>query len=209
LEIDLLRLVHGEHEMGFLRPLRDGDVLAVSGRLSSVSEKPSGNVFEFELFGHVDGTLALHGRTAYFIRAPKRPEKGASKTRKPRPQVELPEPVQVITQRVTADQADRYAEASGDRNPIHLDDATAKRAGLPGVILHGLCTMAFAGRDLVNSQCGADPTRLARLGVRFARPVFPGETLTLKVFSEEDGVSFQTENAQGKPVLTQGRAVLR
>ena len=80
------------------------------------------------------------------------------------------------------DQALRYAEASGDHNPIHVDEATAKSAGLPGCILHGLCTMALAQRDVVNQLAAGDPERLKFLSVRWAKPVFPGETLRLKVW---------------------------
>ena len=72
----------------------------------------------------------------------------------------------------------RYAEASLDDNPIHVDPNTAKAAGLPDVILHGLCTMAMAGGSVVESQAGGDPLRLKRLGVRFARPVLNSSKLT-------------------------------
>ena len=69
-----------------------------------------------------------------------------------------------------ADQAERYAEASGDHNPIHLDEEAARAVGLPGRILHGLCTMALAGRA-VEQVAGREPTRLA---VRFSAPVALG-----------------------------------
>ena len=103
----------------------------------------------------------------------------------------------------------RYAKASGDGNPIHVDEAFAKAAGLPGTILHGLCTMAFAQRDLVARYAPGAPEKLASLGVRFARPVFPGDTLTLQVWEGDDGVTFQTLDGRGKPVITGGRATFR
>ena len=59
--------------------------------------------------------------------------------------------------------------------PIHLDDDFAKAMGLPGIIIHGLCTMAFCGRAVVGEFCPDDPTRLKRFAVRFAKIVQPSE----------------------------------
>ncbi|MCA9566972.1 MAG: MaoC family dehydratase N-terminal domain-containing protein [Myxococcales bacterium] len=207
LGIDFLRLVHGEHTMRFQRLLRDGDTVALTGELLSVDEKSSGTLFTFALRGTVDGTPAFDGETTYFIRAAKK----ADGPKKPRPPAEPPPtPTWTASQPVTADQAHRYAAASGDHNPIHLDAAVATKAGLPGVILHGLCTLAFAQRDLVARYCPGEPGRLASLGVRFAAPVFPGDTLTLQVWETEGGrVAFQTLDGRGKPVLTGGSAEIR
>lgn len=63
----------------------------------------------------------------------------------------------------------RYAGASGDFNPIHWSDRTATAVGLPGVIAHGMLTMALAGR-LVTGWVG-DPAAIRSYGVRFTRPV--------------------------------------
>ena len=51
---------------------------------------------------------------------------------------------------------------------IHLDDEFAKSVGLPGIIIHGLCTMAFTSVAAIEHGCPDDPTRLRRLAVRFA-----------------------------------------
>jgi NAD(P)-dependent dehydrogenase (short-subunit alcohol dehydrogenase family)/acyl dehydratase/putative sterol carrier protein len=206
LDIDLLRLVHGEHDIAFHRLLRHGDVLQLRGTLESVEEKSSGKVVSFGLYGLVDGETAIEGRTSYFIRAKKPAQKGPRPPKPPPP--EVPEPDWTATQSVAMDQADRYAVASGDDNPIHIDPDTAQRAGLPGVILHGLCTMAFAQRDLIDRLAGGDPGRLKRLAVRWASPVFPGETLTLQAWGTAGEVRFATVNAAGKPVVVNGRATL-
>lgn len=202
LELDLLRLVHGEHDMHFHRPLRHGDVLQVRGQLASLDEKSSGRVATYRLFGFVNGSLALEGGTTFFIRGTR---KSGSSSKKPAPEA-LSAPDLTVAQPVDTDQADRYAAASGDDNPIHVSDSTAKSAGLPGVILHGLCTMALAQRDIIDELADRDPTRLKRLGVRFAKPVFPGETLTLKIWRDGDAVQFITENAGGAVVIANGHA---
>jgi acyl dehydratase len=69
----------------------------------------------------------------------------------------------------------RYAEASGDTNPIHLDPAAARSAGLPGVVLHGLSTVAVGASFAIDELAGGDASALRRLRVRFARPGQPGQ----------------------------------
>ena len=59
----------------------------------------------------------------------------------------------------------RYAGASGDFNPIHIDEGFAKQVGLPGRILHGLWTMAQVARAITDA--GGGPEKLKRLSVQF------------------------------------------
>ena len=71
--------------------------------------------------------------------------------------------------RVTRADLVRYAGASGDFNPIHWSDRVATSAGLPGVIAHGMLTMALAARLV--TQWAGDPAAVRSYGVRFTRPV--------------------------------------
>jgi acyl dehydratase len=73
------------------------------------------------------------------------------------------------TVRITRAALVRYAGASGDLNPIHWSDRVATGVGLPGVIAHGMLTMALAGR-FVTAWAGG-PAAVRGLGVRFTRPV--------------------------------------
>ena len=66
-------------------------------------------------------------------------------------------PIAEIAYPVADDQTARYAEASGDHFAIHLDDEFARSVGLPGRIVHGLCTMALAGRAVLEAAGVADP----------------------------------------------------
>jgi acyl dehydratase len=74
-----------------------------------------------------------------------------------------------LSLRVTRADLVRYAGASGDFNPIHWSDRVAGAVGLPGVIAHGMLTMALAGR-IVTDWAG-DPGAVRSYGVRFTRPV--------------------------------------
>jgi acyl dehydratase len=203
LELDYLRLVHGEHAATFHRPLRDGDALALGATLTSLEDKPSGRVATFAIRGTVGGELALEGSTVFFIRR----EGGGGGGGKKAPPEDPGPPTWEADQPVAPDQAARYADASGDRNPIHLDAAVAQKAGLPGPILHGLCTMAFAQRDLIARACDGDPRRLRSIGVRWVKPVLLGEVLRMSAWASADGIAFATRNPAGQPVLT-GRATV-
>ena len=114
-------------------------------------------------------------------------------------------------QATTADQSHRYAAISNDRNPIHTDPEIARSAGLPDVILHGLCTMAIASKAVVNGLCDGDPSKLRRFKVRFAKPVFNGDVLTTSIWrnDELDGAkryTVETANQDGVVVLSYGEA---
>jgi acyl dehydratase len=74
-----------------------------------------------------------------------------------------------LSLRVTRADLVRYAGASGDFNPIHWSDRVASSVGLPGVIAHGMLTMALAGRLV--TQWAGDPAAVRSYGVRFTRPV--------------------------------------
>jgi len=118
----------------------------------------------------------------------------------------------VLSLRVTRADLVRYAGASGDFNPIHWSDRVATGVGLPGVIAHGMLTMALAGR-LVTQWVG-DPAAVRSFGVRFTRPVVVPDDdtgaemeLSGKVTEVADGIAriAITARFEGRTVL--GRAV--
>ena len=79
---------------------------------------------------------------------------------------------------ITREQLRRYADASGDYNPIHLDEEAAQRVGLDGVIAHGMLSMAFLGQFVqqqINDTSGA---YISELKVRFVDMVRVGDALT-------------------------------
>jgi acyl dehydratase len=94
----------------------------------------------------------------------------------------------------------RYAEASGDPNPIHIDEEYAKSVGLPGCILHGLYSMAQVARAH-SDAAGGDPRSLKRLRVQFRGMGFPEQEIvvTSTVKEASDGrVVTDTVAAQGE-----------
>ncbi len=116
-----------------------------------------------------------------------------------------------LTKHVTVEQIRQYAEASGDRNPIHLDETFARSAGLPGVIAHGMLTMAFANQ-MVTDWLG-DRSLLKSLQGRFAGMVLPGDDVTCSgsVASKDDEtrrvvINLVVTNQRGERVFNKGVA---
>src|SRR5258706_15400758 len=84
-----------------------------------------------------------------------------------------------LTKQVDRVSIARYAAASGDFNPLHLDDDHARRQGMPGVIAHGLLTFGWVGQFLTD-YCDGDPGRLRSMRIRFLRPVMPGDQIEVR-----------------------------
>jgi acyl dehydratase len=111
----------------------------------------------------------------------------------------------------------RYAGASGDFNPIHWNDRFATNVGLPGVIAHGMYTMALAGQALV--EWAADPAAVVEFGVRFTKPVVVPDddkgaeivvSGVVKAHTDDGHVQVElTATSGGEKVLGQARAVVR
>lgn len=110
-----------------------------------------------------------------------------------------------------------YADASGDQNPIHRDEATARAVGLPDVIAHGMLTMGLAGT--VVADWAGDPTRVVSYATKFTAPVVvPAQGgAVVEVTGAVTSVDEQARTAEvaltvtsaGSAVLGRARAVVR
>ncbi len=118
---------------------------------------------------------------------------------------ELPEQVH----RVTRADLVRYAGASGDFNPIHVDKEFATEVGLPSNILHGLYTMALVARANV-AAAGGDPRSLKRLSVQFRGMGLPEQEITVTgtvKSAEGDRLVIDTRAEQsGKAIIKNAEA---
>jgi len=215
LNIEFRRALHGEQDMTFHRPIRAGDVLRTTPSIEDICEKGTGETISIRLrTENQSGDLVEETLFMLFVRGD--PKQSASQktssSKVPAASVHTEEPVAIISQDLDADQTFRYSEASGDKVKIHLDPEVAKKAGFPGIIGHGLCTLAFTSRAVVDGVAEGDPERLKRLAVRFALPVIPGETLTTRIWPAsgggEGGYVFETRDPRDSLVISDGRAVL-
>lgn len=210
MNLDILRVVHAEQEVWWSGRIRPGDQIISTASIVGIEQRGVNEMLDLHIkFTREDVTL-VEMDYRLMMRGMKKPEEKKSKSSR-----QTSAHGEKLAERsivVTDDQGLRYAEASGDHNPIHVNDDIARSVGLPGAILHGLCTMAFTSQAIVEDLLDGDPTRLRYMKVRFSRPVFMGETLTTEVYDagfQEDGlhvVNFETKNPSDQPVLTNGIA---
>ena len=88
---------------------------------------------------------------------------------------EVGEELPPLARVVTAADVKAYAEAGGDRNPLHQDDAFARSVGFPGIIAHGMFTMGHMAAAV--TAFAGDPARVVGIGAQFRAPVFMGEEI--------------------------------
>lgn len=121
-----------------------------------------------------------------------------------------------VVKHITQEKINLYAEASGDFNPIHIDESFAVQTPLGGTIAHGMLILAYVS-DMLSRAFGARWNSGGKLSVRFKAPARPGDTVTVagKVESveEEEGkpcarCSVECRNQQGE-VIVAGEARVR
>jgi acyl dehydratase len=209
-DINWAMLVHGEQSIEVFGEIpAEGAVESVT-KIVGIYDKGSGALAVMETESTYVGS-ARAGEPAFKVRmgAFIRGEGGFGTSRGP----DLPARVSApdrpadkeLTYATRSDQALLY-RLSGDRNPLHSDPAFAALAGFPKPILHGLCTYGVTGRALLHSLCGSDPARFRGMDARFSKPVFPGDTLTVRMWRAGDGTAiFQTVTQDGTVVIDNGR----
>jgi len=207
LNADLVMLLHGEQDMTFHEPIRPGDCLVVRSEISYMEKKESGEILDITGVCLRDNKPVVEAVSRCFIRN----RDGGKKKSKPKETPALPELLFEGKMKVREDQTKDYAEASGDHNPIHLDPEVGKAAGHGGIILHGLCTMAFASQAVVEHAAGGDPTRIKRFKVRFSKPVKPGDEVTTQAWKVDETadvltLGFRVITQNGDVVVTDGVA---
>ncbi len=209
LGITVQRAVHGEQRLTVHRPIPAAATLATAKRIVGVADKgPEKGCLIFvetvlaagnqpvatllaTIFARADGGGGSSGA------APPNLTPAPDRT----PDVELAIPTR-------RDQALLY-RLTGDRNPLHADPDFARGAGFPRPILHGLCTYGIACRAVLKAFCDFDPARILQFDARFSAPVFPGETITVRMWKDGAIVHFNAViESRSVTVLDHGRAVL-
>ena len=199
-------LVHGEEAITLHGPIPVAGEVETVGEITGIYDKGKGAVVEVTSVS--TDTASGHPLFTVVMSAFIRGEGGWGGDRGPSgPRNVAPEraPDHEVTYATRPDQALLY-RLSGDRNPLHSDPAFAAFGGFDRPILHGLCTYGFTGRALLHTLCGSNPARFTSMEGRFSSPVFPGEALTVKMWTTGGGEAiFQTAGADGRVVLDAGR----
>lgn len=211
------RIVHGEHDFHFHRPIRPGDRLSTRARVIGYDSVDSGARVSIHLETRdAEGELVNEQYLIGFFRGINAGEAVGEQVPGHKFDAALREqsPAAEVVQHVDDDQTYRYGPAAGDPMPIHLDEEVARDAGLPGIIAHGLCTMAFTSWAVLTEFGDSDVNRLKRLAVRFSKMVLPGDDLETRIWKAGSGdavASYAFETARvgtEEFAITDGLAVL-
>lgn len=209
------RVVHGQQDFRYQRPIEPGQTLTSRAVASGITQRSTGAV----VLGKAqtldaDGKLVVEQLMTCFVRGG---EFGRD-VGEPLPEHEFPpalvgtDPFATVEHGYDEDTTQRYATAAGDPMPIHTDEDFARQVGLPGIIVHGLCTMAYSSRAIVGTCCPDDPTRLKRLAVRFSKIVQPSETVTHGLWRDgqvkggNERIVFETTSSTGAVAIKDGLA---
>lgn len=209
--IDYTMIVHGEQRLTLHRPLPPAGRMISTARCLGVVDKGAdkGALVNVESTAQgEDGTLYATSIMTLFCRGdggfggPTGGELTLEPVPTRAPDFEIAIP--------TLPQQAAIYRLSGDRNPLHIDPEMATRVGFPGPILHGLCTYGIAGRAIMRACAGNDPARIAGLDARFSSPVYPGETVTTRIWQDGNAVSYECVIAErGVTVIRNGACRLR
>ena len=209
------RIVHGEQDFHFHRPIRPGDRLVSRGKMIGYQGLEKGTRVAIRLECRTeDGELVNEQYVTSFVRGLNvgKAVGDLGPEHKFDEMLREKAPPAKVVQHIDTDQTFRYAPAAGDPMPIHLDEEVAKDAGLPGIIAHGLCTMAFTSWAVLTELAGSEVERLKRLAVRFSKPVLPGDDLETRIWTKaktNGTTSYAFETTRGDDfVITDGLAVI-
>ena len=208
---DYSKVLYGEQYLTIHRPIPAAGSVVGRGRVKDLLDKgkEKGAVLyvERQILDKADGQPIATMTSAAMLRGDG--GFGGKPGPQPPPHVLPDGPARLSLDIKVAPNAALIYRLSGDRNPLHADPAAAAKGGFKMPILHGLCTYGVAGRAIVKSCCGDDPTRLKGLQVRFSSPVFPGETIRTEMWPESGRVSFRARVVERDVVvLNNGLATL-
>jgi acyl dehydratase len=192
LEIDWVKLLHGEHYFEIHRPLPVEGRLTARHQVTGVEDKGLGRGaivhFEKELYD-VKGEKLATIRQSNFCRG----DGGCGsfgKTAVERPP--LPDgPPDATFEIPTSRQIALLYRLSGDYNPVHADPVTARAGGFHEPWIAGMCSMGMATRAVIARFCDDQPERIRSMFVRFRNVCFPGETMRYEFYRTATGARFR------------------
>ncbi|KAF1043168.1 MAG: hypothetical protein GAK35_02346 [Herbaspirillum frisingense] len=210
--VDLLKVVHGEQRLRLHRTLPPAGTVSGASRVKAVIDKGRDKgallIVERELRDAAGELIATVEQTSFCRGDGGFAEQGQPSDDTPpaMPPVPQREP-DLLCELPTRPESALVYRLSADRNPLHADPQTARRAGFPSPILHGLATYGVACHALVRSCCDYDAGRLRALATRFSAPVYPGETIRTEIWRDGPRIQFQARAVErNQIVLANGTA---
>jgi acyl dehydratase len=211
----LLNQVHYSEHLLFYRPLRPGLRLTLRGQLAAILPHRAGTqiVARFDALDDQENRIFTEFSSALLRGVTCEPPGAGAEDLPAQPPAPPEEAQPQWVEALPFDPLATYIyDACADIHfPIHTSPRFAHAVGLPGVIIQGTQTLAKATSRLLQRQLTDRPSRLAELACRFAGMVLPGETLNLRVLSEQTtpqgtNLLFDVQKTTGDPVIRRGYA---
>lgn len=197
--------VHMEHELIIEKPIALNATLNIEKVISKVYDRGAGKgaMIVVDIIAKDDaGEVCFTNRMSYLNRwydgfggepAPKTPN--------PIPEREA----DLVIDGRFAENTPLLYRMTGDTYAIHADPTVAKAAGFNGPIIHGLCSMGYACRLIVDRCFDGEAEKIRTMKTQFRNLTYPGDAFHLAVWKLDDGaVAFRMLNDQGKPILERG-----
>ncbi|XP_031304740.1 peroxisomal multifunctional enzyme type 2 [Camelus dromedarius] len=193
LSINLAKVLHGEQYLELYKPFPRAGELKCEAVVADVLDKGSGLVLLMDVYSYSGEELICYNQFSIFV-VGSGGFGGKRTSDKAKATVAIPNrpPDAVLTDTTSLNQAALY-RLSGDWNPLHIDPNFASLAGFDKPILHGLCTFGFSARHVLQQFADNDVSRFKAIKVRFAKPVYPGQTLQTEMWKEGNRIHFQTK----------------
>lgn len=184
--LDWLNILHGEQRLKLHRPLATFGSLIGQTRVTDLADKGEGKAAMIRAVKEVrtpSGILVAEATETWVVRGAGGFGGKRNIDAEPLPPIPQRDPDFEIELPTSLTQAAIY-RLSGDRNPLHIDAATARSVGFDRPLLHGLSTMGVIGRAVIHTACGGVAHNLREIAVRFTAPVFPGETIRTHIWQD-------------------------
>ncbi|XP_038164044.1 peroxisomal multifunctional enzyme type 2 [Cyprinodon tularosa] len=207
LNIDFTQVLHGEQYLELYKPLPTSGTLTSETTVADVLDKGSGAVILLDVNTYDFNELVCYNQFSVFVVGAGRfgGKRSSDKAKAPLPPPKRT-PDAVVIESTTRDQAALY-RLSGDWNPLHIDPSFAAIGGFSTPILHGLCSFGFAARHVLKQFANNDPSRFRAIKVRFAKPVFPGQSLQTEMWKEGSRIHVQCKVKETGDVVLAGAYV--
>jgi acyl dehydratase len=204
----LMTIVHYTEHIRFSGPIRPGDELEIKGEIAAIIPRNTGTYIVLRLTASDNkGNHVFTEHIGGMLRGVTCTDEGRGAENLPLfPGVDESAPVWKKTVRTDPLAAHIYDGCADIHFPIHTSPGFAHLVGLPGIILQGTATLAYAVREITNAEASGDPSRIDTIACKFKGMVTPGTDINIRLLHRngEGGFFFDVLNDKGKQAIGNG-----